>query len=74
MMKFDYWFNFFLSRRISTSVIRFELMMYQTPVNISGRSIVYELHLQSLRGWGTYEDEMIGIKNKKSYPLYPMLV
>ena len=49
-------------------------MMYQTPVNISARSIVYELHLQSLRGWGTYEDEMIGIKNKKSYPLYPMLV
>lgn len=74
MMKRDYVLNFFLSRRISTSVMRLELMMYQTPVNISARSIVYELHLQSLRGWGTYEDEMIGIKNKKSYPLYPMLV
>lgn len=74
MMKRDYVLNFFLSRRISTSVMRLELMMYQTPVNISARSIVYELHLQSLRGWGTYEDEMIGIKNKKNYPLYPMLV
>ena len=74
MMKRDYVLNFFLSRRISTSVMRLELMMYQTPVNISARSIVYELHLQSLRGWGTYEDEMIGIKNKMSYPLYPMLV
>lgn len=74
LMKKDYALSFFLMRRISTSVMRLELMMYQTPLNMSARSIVHELHLQSLRGWGTYEDEMIGIRNKKSFPLLPMLV
>lgn len=74
LMKKDYALSFFLMRRISTSVMRLELMMYQTPLNLSARSIVYELHLQSLRGWGTFEDEIKGIKNKKSFPLSPMLL
>lgn len=74
MMKRDYINHFFLTRKISTSIVRFELMMYQTPMNQSARGIVFETHSQTLRGWGTYEDEMRGILNKLSFPLNPILV
>lgn len=73
MMERDYINHFFLTRKISTSAIRFELMFYQTPININARDVVYEMHAQSLRGWGTFEDEMRGIVNKTSYPIASML-
>ncbi|WP_297814153.1 6-hydroxymethylpterin diphosphokinase MptE-like protein [uncultured Helicobacter sp.] len=74
MMNREYINHFFLTRKISTSIVRFELMMYQTPMNQSARGIVFEMHSQTLRGWGTYEDEMRGIINKLSFPLRPMLI
>ncbi len=74
MMHRDYINHFFLTRKISTSIVRFELMMYQTPLNQSVRGIVFEMHSQILRGWGTFEDEMRGIVNKLSFPLAPMLL
>ncbi|MDE5592283.1 MAG: DUF115 domain-containing protein, partial [Helicobacter sp.] len=69
-----YALNFFSSRRISTSVMRFEFIMYQSAITQSAKSIIQELHSQSLRGWGTYEDEVMGIINKKSFSLSPMLL
>lgn len=74
MLKRDYINHFFLTRKISTSIVRFELMMYQTPMNQSARGIVFETHSQTLRGWGTFEDEMRGIVNKLSFPRKPMLI
>lgn len=74
IMQRNYALNFFASRRISTAIMRFELVMYQTPITQSARALVYELHSQSLRGWGTYEDEMKGIINKRSFTLNPMLI
>lgn len=73
MLNRDYINHFFLTRKISTSIVRFELMMYQTPLNQSARGIVFEMHSQTLRGWGTFEDEMRGITNKLNFPLCPML-
>lgn len=74
MINRDYINHFFLTRKISTSIVRFELMMYQTPLNQSARGIVFEMHSQTLRGWGTFEDEMRGITNKLNFPLCPMLI
>lgn len=74
MLNRDYINHFFLTRKISTSIVRFELMMYQTPLNQSARGIVFEMHSQTLRGWGTFEDEMRGITNKLNFPLCPMLI
>lgn len=73
-IKRDYVQHYFLQRRISSSVIRFELTLYQTPKNQSARRIVKELHLQNLRGWGTFEDEMRGVRNKKSFPIEKILI
>ncbi|MCI5968428.1 6-hydroxymethylpterin diphosphokinase MptE-like protein [Helicobacter sp.] len=74
IMKKEYIQNFFLTRKISTSLIRFELMLYQTPTTQNARDIVFEVHSQTLRGWGTFEDEMLGIKNKLSFPIHKMLI
>ena len=73
MMQRDYINHFFLTRKISASVLRFELMFYQTPINVNARDVVYEMQAQSLRGWGTFEDEMRGIINKTSYPITSIL-
>ncbi|WP_299547541.1 6-hydroxymethylpterin diphosphokinase MptE-like protein [uncultured Helicobacter sp.] len=74
IMKKEYIQNFFLTRKISTSLIRFELMLYQTPITQNARNIVFEVHSQTMRGWGTFEDEMRGIKNKLSLPIKKMLI
>ncbi|TLD85361.1 DUF115 domain-containing protein [Helicobacter sp. MIT 11-5569] len=74
IMKKEYIQNFFLRKKITTSLIRFELMLYQTPITLNARDVVYEMHSQIMRGWGTFEDEMRGIKNKLSFPIRKMLI
>lgn len=74
MIKKEYIQNFFSTRKISTSLIRFELMLYQTPITQNARDIVFEIHSQTMRGWGTFEDEMCGIINKLSFPIKKMLI
>lgn len=73
-MKRDYILQYFAQKRISTSAIRLELTMYQSPKNISAKALVKESHMQTLRCWGSFEDEMRGIKNKLSFPLDKMLI
>ena len=74
IMKKEYIQNFFLTRKISTSLMRLELMLYQTPITQNARNIVFEVHSQTLRGWGTFEDEMRGIVNKLAFPITKMLI
>ena len=73
IMKKEYIQNFFLTRKISTSLVRFELMFYQTPITQNARDIVFEVHSQTMRGWGTFEDEMRGITNKLAFPIKKIL-
>lgn len=74
MLNRDYLQHFFEVRRIGTSIVRFECMFYQTEKNKSAQNLVREMHGQVLRGWGTFEDEMQGIKNKLSTKITTMLV
>ncbi|PZT48167.1 hypothetical protein B6S12_05455 [Helicobacter valdiviensis] len=74
LVKKDYVYHYFLSRKISTSVMRLELSLYQSPLNISARELVHELHSQNYRGWGSFEDEMRGIVNKLSVEITKMLI
>ncbi len=74
IIKREYITNFFLMRRISSAIIRFELVFYQTPVSLNARELVFEAQSQTLRGWGTFEDEMRGIRNKLSCKMNTMLI
>lgn len=57
--------TFFSRRRISSNYIRLELTMYETPkINKIKRIIELEQNSNS-RGWGTFEDELIGVRNSK---------
>ncbi|MBX7490324.1 motility associated factor glycosyltransferase family protein [Helicobacter turcicus] len=74
IMKKEFIQNFFSTRKISASLVRFELVFYQTPITQNARDIVFEIHSQTMRGWGTFEDEMRGITNKLSFPIQKMLI
>ncbi|MDA3967245.1 6-hydroxymethylpterin diphosphokinase MptE-like protein [Helicobacter sp. WB40] len=58
--------SYFALRRFSACAIRFELAMYNTPTIQSVKDIIYEAHSLAMRGWGTFEDEIIGVTNKKA--------
>ena len=55
--------HFFEARRISANFLRLELTLYDSPKNENVRTIIEESHRVNARGWGTFEDEMIGINN-----------
>lgn len=56
--------QYFTSRRISSTILRFELSLYSGEQIEAVRNLADEFHKQTLRGWGTFEDEMRGLKNK----------
>jgi hypothetical protein len=65
----------FLNERIVTSsFLQLELATYNHPLITNAKNKFEEFRNIKLRGWGTYEDEMKGIKNhKKNINNYPLL-
>lgn len=59
----DFVKHFFESRRVSSNFLRLELAPYETPKVAAVRAIINEAHGINSRGWGSFDDEMIGIKN-----------
>lgn len=55
--------SFFEIRRVSSNFLRLELTLYETPKIAAMRELIAEAHEVNARGWGTFEDEMIGISN-----------
>ncbi len=55
--------NFFARQKITNNFLRLELNLYQSPKMDSALQIVNEEYMSNARGWGSFEDEMIGIEN-----------
>ncbi|MCV6607345.1 MAG: DUF115 domain-containing protein [Campylobacterales bacterium] len=70
--------DFYASRLISNTFIRFEHYAYRDKYIDDAIQISEEASKTSMRGWGTYEDEVIGVNNKLNWldpknPKYPFL-
>lgn len=57
--------TFFTRRKITSNYIRAELTLYSTPKIEEVKKIVELEQNSNSRGWGTFEDEMIGVRNAK---------
>jgi hypothetical protein len=55
--------RFYQEHQITSNFVRLELELYNTPKIQEIKSIVTAEHNANTRGWGTYEDEMVGVKN-----------
>ena len=65
----------FLNERIITSsLLQLELTTYNHPLIENSKKKLNEFRNAKIRGWGTYEDEIKGIKNhKENINKYPLL-
>ena len=65
----------FLNERIITSsLLNLELTTYNHPLIENSKKKLNEFRNAKIRGWGTYEDEVKGIKNhKKNINKFPIL-
>ncbi|MCH5313386.1 MAG: motility associated factor glycosyltransferase family protein [Helicobacter sp.] len=70
--------NYFTHKRITNNFLRLELCLYESPKLQQAQDEVAQSYAINARGWGSFDDEMIGVrntfknlgKNKKSkYPL-----
>lgn len=55
--------TFFSRHRISTNFVRLELMQYESPRMKEAREVIQAEQNANARGWGTFEDEMVGVIN-----------
>lgn len=55
--------NFFAHQKITNNFLRAEINLYKSPKIESAMQIVNEEYASNARGWGSFEDEMIGIEN-----------
>lgn len=55
--------QYFQSHKITNNFLRLELSLYSSPKIENAKQIVYEMHAKNSRGWGSFEDEIIGLKN-----------
>lgn len=56
--------RFFSARLISRGFIRLETVLYEHPAFYDAQARIEEAAKESLRGWGTAEDELYGVRNK----------
>lgn len=66
--------EYFHSHKITNNFLRLEISLYSSPKIKNAQDIIHEIQAQNSRGWGSFEDEMIGLKNslnnfKSNYPL-----
>ncbi|MGI0405771.1 6-hydroxymethylpterin diphosphokinase MptE-like protein [Helicobacter himalayensis] len=55
--------SYFSTHKITNNFLRLELYLYESPKIASARSIVQEAYKINARGWGSFDDEMIGVRN-----------
>lgn len=70
--------DFFASRLITNSYFRMQHTSYYSDLTKDAQNLIEEVARSNTRGWGTYEDEIIGVKNKLFWldpkmPKYPYL-
>ena len=66
--------KFYFERRITSSFLNLTLTTYNHPLIEDAKSKFEEISASKLRGWGTYEDEMKGVKNHlQNINRYPTL-
>lgn len=58
--------TYFASRKITNNFLRLELFLYESPKIASTREVVHEAYRVNSRGWGSFDDEMIGVRNTLS--------
>ncbi|GAA7980356.1 motility associated factor glycosyltransferase family protein [Helicobacter pylori] len=64
----------FLKRPITHSFLKLEIMPYKSAFNSRMKENIQSYYKQALRGWGSFEDELLGLKNTlKNLPLYQTL-
>jgi hypothetical protein len=57
--------EFFSSQKITAGFIRMELTLYEDERIARAKKIVELAQSSCVRGWGTYEDEMVGFENQR---------
>jgi hypothetical protein len=66
--------KFYYERVITSSFARFTLTTYENNYILDAKNKFNEISLLKLRGWGSFEDEIKGIKNHlKNINQYPIL-
>ncbi|WP_104748077.1 motility associated factor glycosyltransferase family protein [Helicobacter cetorum] len=64
----------FLKRPVTHSFLKLEIMPYKSAFNIHMKESIQSYYKQALRGWGSFEDEMLGFNHTlKNLPLYKTL-
>lgn len=55
--------HYFYNKRVTNNLLRLELSAFISPKITKIKEMVLESYKANARGWGSFEDEMIGIKN-----------
>lgn len=55
--------HYFYSKKITNNFLRLELSLVNSPKTQTFRAMTSEAYKANARGWGSFEDEIIGIKN-----------
>ena len=55
--------NFFETHKITNNFLRLEISLYSSPKIDNAKEIIQEMQAQNSRGWGSFEDECIGLAN-----------
>jgi len=73
-LRFEIVEKFFKERVVTSSFMQLELTTYNHPIIENAKQKIKEYSQVNIRGWGTYEDEIKGIKNhQKNINKYPLL-
>lgn len=54
---------FFTQKKITNNFLRLELKLYESPKLEAAKRIIDEEYAANARGWGSFEDEMVGVEN-----------
>lgn len=55
--------HYFYNKRVTNNLLRLELSAFISPKITKIKEMVLESYKANARGWGSFEDEMIGVKN-----------
>ena len=55
--------HYFYSKKITNNFLRLELTLLKSPKVEDFKQLTLETYRANARGWGSFEDEMIGLKN-----------
>lgn len=70
--------KFYAANMVTNNYLRFEISTYSDKRIEDAKAVFYNIQRQNTRGWGTLDDEMVGLKNRMlnvdpKNPKYPML-